>query len=68
MAKKSKVIPKITIAKMLKLEPMKSVQLTNEFLDALKPDAGNYAVIILTPKIRVFYTIRVFQKINWGWR
>ena len=57
MTKKSKEIPKITIAKMLKLEPMKSVQLTNEFLDALKPKAGNYAVIILTPNTKIIRII-----------
>ncbi|MCK5299102.1 MAG: hypothetical protein KAJ76_09360 [Candidatus Heimdallarchaeota archaeon] len=57
MAKKSKDIPKITIAKMLKLEPMKSVQLTDEFLEALKPEAGNYAVIILTPNTKIIRII-----------
>ncbi len=57
MTKKSKEIPKITIAKMLKLEPMKSVQLTNDFLDALKPKAGNYAVIILTPNTKIIRII-----------
>ena len=57
MVKKSKDIPKITIAKMLKLEPMKSVQLTDEFLAALKPEAGNYAVIILTPNTKIIRII-----------
>jgi hypothetical protein len=57
MAKKDKEIPKITIAKMLKLEPKKSVQLTNEFLEALKPQAGNYAVIILTPNTKIIRII-----------
>jgi len=57
MAKKGKDIPKITIAKMLKLEPNKSVQLTNEFLEALKPEAGNYAVIILTPNTKIIRII-----------
>jgi hypothetical protein len=57
MAKKDKEIPKITIAKMIKLEPKKSVQLTNEFLEALKPQAGNYAVIILTPNTKIIRII-----------
>ncbi|MBK5112501.1 MAG: hypothetical protein KGD59_01455 [Candidatus Heimdallarchaeota archaeon] len=57
MAKKDKKISKITIAKMLKLEPMKSVQLTSEFLEALKPEAGNYAVIILTPNTKIIRII-----------
>ncbi|NPE07035.1 MAG: hypothetical protein GNW80_02030 [Asgard group archaeon] len=57
MVKKSKQIPKITIAKMHKLEPMKSLQLTDEFLDALKPEAGNYAVIILTPNTKIIRII-----------
>ncbi|NHJ31845.1 MAG: hypothetical protein FK732_03185 [Asgard group archaeon] len=57
MTKKSKEIPKITIAKMLKLELKKSVSLSNEFLDALKPEAGNYAVIILTPNTKIIRII-----------
>jgi len=57
MVKKSKEIPKITIAKMLKLEPKESVQLTDEFLAALKPEAGNYAVIILTPNTKIIRII-----------
>ncbi len=57
MAKKSMNIPKITIAKMLKLEPNKSVQLSTEFLEALKPEGGNYAVIILTPNTKIIRII-----------
>ncbi len=36
---------------------MESVQLANEFLDALKPKAGNYAVIILTPNTKIIRII-----------
>ncbi|MCG3252256.1 MAG: hypothetical protein H7648_00290 [Candidatus Heimdallarchaeota archaeon] len=36
---------------------MKSVQLIDEFLAALKPEAGNYAVIILTPNTKIIRII-----------
>ena len=46
-------IPQITMANMLKLEEDQSVQLTSEFLDALKPEDSHFAVIILTPNTKI---------------
>lgn len=53
MNKNKEEISKITIAKMLELESDQPVSLSSEFLDALKSDVGNYAIIILTPNTKI---------------
>ncbi|NHJ47865.1 MAG: hypothetical protein FK733_08765 [Asgard group archaeon] len=40
-------IEKITVAKLLKLEQEKSIELSEDFFEALKPEDGQFAVIIL---------------------
>lgn len=50
-------IPQITIAKMLKLEENKAVTLSSNFLEALKPEVGDYAAIILTPNTKIIRII-----------
>ena len=50
-------IPQITMARMLKIESEKSIELKADFLDALKPEIGNYAVIILTPNTKIIRII-----------
>lgn len=49
--------PIITIAEMLQLVPNQSLKLSKEFLKALKPEIGNYAVIILTPNTKIIRII-----------
>jgi hypothetical protein len=56
MTKKGK-IQKITISKMLKLEPSTSVSLSDEFLEGLKPEADEYAIVILTSNKRIIRII-----------
>jgi hypothetical protein len=50
-------IPQITMAKMLKLEENKAVTLSSNFLEALKPEVGDYAAIILTPNTKIIRII-----------
>jgi hypothetical protein len=50
-------IPQITMAKMLKLEGNKAVTLSSNFLEALKPEVGDYAAIILTPNTKIIRII-----------
>ncbi|MGC9778638.1 MAG: hypothetical protein HZR80_05295 [Candidatus Heimdallarchaeota archaeon] len=57
MNKKQDEIAKITIAELLKLEPKQSVKLSKEFIEALKPEASNYAIIILTPNTKIIRII-----------
>ena len=57
MSKKQDEIAKITIAELLKLEPKQSVKLSKEFIEALKPEASNYAIIILTPNTKIIRII-----------
>lgn len=59
MNKKDQEISKITMANMLKLMPKQSLQLSNEFLEALKPEVGNFAVIILTPNTKIIRIIPI---------
>jgi len=40
----------VTVAKMCKLEVGQPIQLPQTFLDALKPEEGNYAVMILATR------------------
>lgn len=55
-------IQDITIAEMLKLEPEKPVELTEVFLDKLKPEIGKFAVIILTLNNKVIRIIPTVTK------
>ncbi|NHK30143.1 MAG: hypothetical protein FK730_02240 [Asgard group archaeon] len=57
MTKKKEKIQNITLAKMLKLEPGESVELSEEFLNELKPDIGKFAVIILTSNNKIIRII-----------
>ncbi len=57
MVKKKDEILQITMARMFKLESEKSLQLSADFLEALKPEIGNYAVIILTPNTKIIRII-----------
>jgi len=50
-------IPQITMAKMLKLEDNIAVTLSSNFLEALKPEVGDYAAIILTPNTKIIRII-----------
>ena len=53
-----KPVEEITIARMLKLEPEESVKLSEDFLEALRPDDGyRYAAIILTPNTKIIRII-----------
>lgn len=61
MATVDKKIPIITMASVLKLEEEKSIKLSEEFLHALKPEDGNYAIIILTPNTKI---IRIIPTIS----
>ena len=54
-----KAIQKITMAEMIKLEPTKKIELSNDFLDALKFETSNYAVIILTPNTKIIRIIPI---------
>ena len=57
MVKKKVETPQITMARMFKLESAKSIQFNPDFLEALKPEVGNYAVIILTPNTKIIRII-----------
>lgn len=57
MVKKKVETPTITMAHMFKLESEQSIQLNAEFLEALKPEVGNYAVIILSPNNKIIRII-----------
>lgn len=57
MVKKKVEIPQITMARMFKLETNKALQFNADFLEALKPEVGNYAVIILTPNTKIIRII-----------
>jgi len=50
-------IPQITMAKMLKLEDNIVLTLSSNFLEALKPEVGDYAAIILTPNTKIIRII-----------
>jgi len=50
-------IPQITIANVLKLEENKAISLSTNFLEALKPEIGDYAAIILTPNTKIIRII-----------
>ena len=52
-----KTIPEITKANVFKLKPDQKLELSNEFLKALKPEVGNFAVIILTPNTKIIRII-----------
>ncbi|MCE7744022.1 MAG: hypothetical protein GPJ52_02685 [Candidatus Heimdallarchaeota archaeon] len=47
----------VTVAKMCKLEVGQPIQLPQTFLDALKPEEGNYAVMILAPSTKIIRII-----------
>jgi hypothetical protein len=47
----------VTIAKMVKLEAEKPIELPEEFLSALKPDGKTFAVLILAPNTRIIRII-----------
>ncbi len=57
MTKKKVEIPQITMARMFKLEAEQALQLNADFLDALKPEEGNYAAVILTPNTKIIRII-----------
>jgi len=57
MVEKKIEIPRITMARMFKLEANQALQLNADFLEALKPEDGNYAVIILTPNTKIIRII-----------
>jgi len=57
MSKKKSKIPSITVAEVLRIVPDKAIKLSKELLGALKPEAGNYAVIILTPNTKIIRII-----------
>jgi hypothetical protein len=50
-------IPQITMAKILKLKENQAVTLSSNFLEALKPEIGDYAAIILTPNTKIIRII-----------
>ncbi|MBN1330733.1 MAG: hypothetical protein JXA54_14775 [Candidatus Heimdallarchaeota archaeon] len=52
-----KEIPTITMAEMLQLVSNQSLKLSQDFLRALKPEIGNYAIIILTPNTKIIRII-----------
>lgn len=62
LTKNKEEIQNITIAKMLKLELEKSVELSEEFLNELKPDIGKFAVIILTLNNKIIRIIPTVTK------
>lgn len=57
MAKLKSEIQNITIANILNLKEDESISLTNEFLEALKPEKSQYAIIILTPNTKIIRII-----------
>ncbi|NHJ85087.1 MAG: hypothetical protein FK734_06470 [Asgard group archaeon] len=57
MTKKKHEIPQITMAKIMKLDPNESINLTSDFLSALKPEIGEYAIIVLTPNTKIIRII-----------
>ena len=62
LTKNKEEIQNITIAKMLKLELEKSVELSEEFLNELKSDIGKFAVIILTLNNKIIRIIPTVTK------
>ena len=57
MVDKKSEIPQITMANMLKIDADTKIALSPEFLKALKPEVGSYAVIILTPNTKIIRII-----------
>ncbi len=47
----------VTIATMTKLDPEQPIQLPQEFLEALKPDGKNSALMILAPNTKIIRLI-----------
>jgi len=47
----------VTMAKMTKLTADQPIELPEEFLEALKPDGKNHAVLILAPNTRIIRII-----------
>lgn len=52
-----KPVPEITKANVFKLKPDQKLELSNDFLEALKPEIGNFAVVILTPNTKIIRII-----------
>ena len=57
MAKNNDENKIVTIAEMFKLDQKESVKLPDSFLNALQPDSGSSAVIILTPHTKIIRII-----------
>jgi hypothetical protein len=53
MSQEEQTLPKVTMAKLFKLESHEDFSFPNHFLDALKPKNGQYAIMILTPNTKI---------------